>query len=355
MVMPGPDPVVDAGIAKTIFRVHYPAGTHTISLRGSESPVNWNSGVHMVQQASDTWEISLEVTSARVEWKPLLDDSTWSIGPNYVAKSGETVDIYPRFFTYNGRVTKLFDQFHSTHLQRDRGIWAYLPPSYDENTLMRFPVLYMHDGQNLFDPALAFGGNEWKVDETLNGAASDGTIRETIVIGVENTADRVWEYTGGPTPNAGGDEYRALLIDELKPRIDAMLRTLPDRANTGVMGSSMGGHISAYLAATRPDVFSLAGDVSPTVFGILLPTVAAVHDQSVRADRVYIDCGTVNDSQDRMEQLYQTYLQAGYVDGVSLKKVVQEGASHNEYWWATRLPAALQFLYGPRVSLPSQQ
>src|SRR5262249_9464414 len=144
------------------------------------------------------------------------------------------------------------------------------------------------------DDATAYSG-EWKVDETLNAAAQDASIRELIVIGVENTLDRVWEYTGGPLPNAGGDEYRALLIDELKPQIDAMLRTMPGRETTGIMGSPMGGHISAYISATRPDVYGMTGDVSTTVFGILLPTVATLAGKSPRP-KVYIDCGTVNDS-----------------------------------------------------------
>ncbi len=329
----------------TTIRVHYPAGAKTMWLRGEAAPLSWFDNTAMTKGANDTWEATVDVPMATFEFKPMLDDA-WSKGPNYRAQRGSTVDIYPRFNTDNGRVTKLINAFHSNNLMRDRGVWAYLPASYDENTTARYPVLYMHDGQNLFDPAIAFSG-EWKVDETLNQAAQDGSIREIIVIGVENTSDRIWEYTGGPPPTYGGDLYRTLLIDELKPVVDSMLRTMPGRATTGVAGSSMGGHISAYLTATRPDVFGLTGNFSTTVFIAnkrLLTYVSAITNRS----KVYMDVGTDNDGKSGSDELYTTYTSVGYVDGADLKYVVQQGANHSEFYWAQRLPGALQWLFGPR-------
>src|SRR5690242_17141630 len=162
----------------------------------------------------------------------------------------------------------------------------------------------MHDGQNLFDPALAFGGNEWKVDETLDAAAEDGSIADLIVIGVENTADRIDEYTPTPDPSypdAGkGDQYLTLLVDELKPQIDAMLRTLPDRAHTGVLGSSLGGLISAYAGVRRPDVYGIVGAMSPSTWwnnDVIIGDVAGM-PTSARPTRVYVDSGDSGDSND---------------------------------------------------------
>jgi len=329
----------------TTIRVHYPAGGKTIWLRGSEAPLSWFSNATMTKGADDTWSATVDVAAASFELKPMLDGA-WSIGPNYKVTRGATTDIYPRFVNYNGRVTRLINAFHSTKLTRDRGIWAYLPASYDENTTARFPVLYMHDGQNLFEPGNAFGGNEWKVDEALNAGAQDASIREIIVIGVENTQDRLWEYTGGPGPSAGGDAYRAMLIEELKPLVDSMLRTLPGRATTGIAGSSMGGQISAYITATRPDVFGMTGNFSTSTY-MWANTVAAVGAITQRS-KVYIDCGTMNDGEAGTNTLYDEYLGVGYVEGVDIKKVVQQGASHNEVYWAQRFPGAAIWLFGPR-------
>ena len=334
-----------ASTTATTIRVHYPAAAKTLWLRGSEQPLSWFSNATMTNQGSDTWVATVDVAAPTFEFKPMLD-AAWSIGPNYRAQRGATVDVYPRFTTQNGRVTKLINSFHSNRLTRDRGVWAYLPPSYDENPTARFPVLYMHDGQNLFDPAMAFGGNEWKVDETLNAGAQDGSIRELIVIGVESTSDRIWEYTGGAAPQHGGDLYRAMLIDELKPVIDSMLRTLPGRDTTGIAGSSMGGYISAYVTATRPDVFGLTSNMSTSVW--ISPNLVNAVGMVTQRSRVYLDVGTNNDGQTGTEQLYAKYKSVGYADGVDLKYVVQQGASHSEVYWAQRLPGALVWLFGPR-------
>lgn len=341
------DAAPDAPVTAATVRVHYPAGAHQLALRGSALPLDWNTGRSLQRGADDTWTITLDPAPPRFEFKPLLDDTTWSIGPNYVADRGSTVDIYPRFTTVAGHVFEWLDALSSNELPA-RAVWAYLPPSYDENTTARFPVLYMHDGQNLFDPTRAFGGSTWKVDETLDAAAMDGTIRELIVIGIDNTPDRIAEYTGGSAAGARGDAYGRLLIDVLKPRVDASFRTLTSPDDTGIFGSSMGGHISSYLGARRPDVFGHVGAMSPTVFGPLLPTIAGLDPNKPVTTNVYLDTGTVKDNLEGTEALFQAYLGAGWSEGKNLRKVVQQGATHNEVYWAARLPEALAFLFGPR-------
>ena len=342
----------------TTIRVHYPAGSHTLALRGDGAGLSWSAGVPLTAGAEDTWTFTVAELAAPFSWKPLLDDATWSRGPNYTVAPGATVDVYPHFTTVAGSVTKLIATFHSTVLGNDRAIWAYLPPAYAENTRARFPVVYMHDGQNLFDPALAFGGNEWKVDETLDAAAEDGSIADLIVIGVENTAQRIYEYT--PTTDAstpgggGGDLYLKMLADELKPQIDGMLRTLPDRAHTGILGSSLGGLISAYAGVTQPDVWGIVGAMSPSTWWDNLVIIGDVGGMptGARPARVYVDSGDSGDSSDDVadtNMLAATYVNLGYTSGVDFLHVVQAGGQHNEVYWAERLPAALQFLFGPRT------
>ena len=342
----------------TTVRIHYPAGSHTLALRGDGAGLTWDQGVALAAGADDTFTFTVADLQAPLAWKPLLDDATWSRGPNYTVAPGATVDVYPHFTTVAGTVTKLIATFHSTVLGNDRAIWAYLPPSYAENTRARFPVLYMHDGQNLFDPALAFGGNEWKVDETLDAAAEDGSIEELIVIGVENTAQRIYEYTPTTDPSTagggGGDQYLAMLKSELKPQIDAMLRTIPDRAHTGILGSSLGGLISAYGGVKQPDVWGIVGAMSPSTWWnneVIIGDVGGM-PTSARPARVYVDSGdsgTSNDDVTNTNMLAATYVNIGYASGVDFLHVVQAGGQHNEVYWAERLPGALQFLFGPRT------
>jgi len=216
----------------------------------------------------------------------------------------------------------------------------------------------MHDGQNLFDSKTAFGGVEWKVDETMDAAAEDGSIREAIVIGPENTSQRIYEYT--PTadpaysPSGGGDKYLKLLVDELKPKVDAELPTLPGREHTVIIGSSLGGLISSYAGAKQATTFGMLGAMSPSTWWdstALLGLVLASKDSTTKPLRVYVDSGDSGASSDDVvntKKLADTYRTIGFVDDVSLRYVVQKGASHNETYWAQRLPGALSFLLGPR-------
>src|SRR5207253_960181 len=108
----------------------------------------WTAGVAMTDAGDDTFVYETDAITAATEWKPLLDDTTWSRGPNYVVKPGETLDVYPHFTTAAGTVTKKWPAFHSTTLGNDRDVWVYLPPTYLENARAKMPVVYMHDGQN---------------------------------------------------------------------------------------------------------------------------------------------------------------------------------------------------------------
>jgi predicted alpha/beta superfamily hydrolase len=254
-------------------------------------------------------------------------------------------------------VRRPWADFRSNVLGNVRAVWVYLPPTYLENTAWRAPVVYMHDGQNLFDPALAFGGNEWQVDETMNQAASDGSIAEAIVVGPANGGSaRIDEYTPTNTAMYGGgrgDLYLRFLVEELKPVIDRDYRTRPERGSTAVMGSSLGGLISTYAGVTRPETFGLVGALSPSTWWDgrwILGSVAGVRAAPNRPLRVYVDSGNAGTSMDDVAntaQLAQAWRDRGYAEGATLLHVVQDGATHSERFWAQRLPGALRFLLGP--------
>jgi predicted alpha/beta superfamily hydrolase len=225
----------------------------------------------------------------------------------------------------------------------------------------------MHDGQNLFDPATSYGGIDWAVDEVMTGLVEKGAVREAIVVGVWNTPQRREEYMPqravqgmkkvaipGPdikSTDIVSDRYLEFLVAELKPFIDATYRTLPDRANTYVMGSSMGGLISQYAMSRYPDVFGGAGCVSthwPAGDGIALDDFAA-HLPDPGTHRYWFDFGT-----ETLDSSYEPYQRradeilrkAGYVEGQNWITRKFEGAEHSEKAWRLRVDQPLVFLLG---------
>jgi predicted alpha/beta superfamily hydrolase len=161
-------------------------------------------------------------------------------------------------------VRLLPEQLEIPGLNRKRQVRMYLPPGYATSG-KRYPVLYMHDAQNLFDDATSYAG-EWKVDETLDALSKEGKL-ELIVVGIDNGGDkRMTELNAWDSARFGqaeGKQYTDFVVKTLKPMIDSQYRTLPDRANTAIMGSSMGGLASHYAIAQYPQVFSKAGVFSP--------------------------------------------------------------------------------------------
>ncbi len=379
-----------------VVRVHYPAGTHAVTVRGAAGGLSWTQGQPTTASA-DTFAYTLTGVTAAIEWKPLLDDTTWAIGPNYHVASTQIVDIWPHFTSTSGQVVTLIPTFQSTVLGNTRAIYAYLPASYAENTDATYPVVYMHDGQNLWAtlPQLAFGAT-WNVDTAFDTASEQGacsaggvvgwgaqplggtavtctgdgdcpsaecrTFPEAIVIGVANTANRIYEYT--PTQDSttsqcatpggcgGADLYVQMLVTEQKPEIDMMLRTRPDVGSTAIAGSSLGGLVTAYAGLKHPEVFGMLGVVSPSSWwnnGVIVADVKTTLPAPNRPLVVYVDSGsgTVDDEADT-DMLATAYLALGYVDGQTFRHVVQPGAAHSETYWAERFPGAMQLLLGVR-------
>jgi predicted alpha/beta superfamily hydrolase len=247
--------------------------------------------------------------------------------------------------------------FHSQYLPSDRDVLVYLPPGYDANPKRRYPVLYLHDGQNLFDGATSFiKGAEWRVDETAQSLIEARAIRPLIIVGVYNTGgSRIDEYTPTADPKYKGgkaDLYGRLLVEELKPFIDREYRTLKDAKNTGLGGSSLGGLVSLHLALKYPRVFGKVAVVSPSVWWdkkMIVREVEALKKKT--GARIWLDIGTKeggNESEEHRlntRQLRDTLVAKGWRDGRDLKYYKAEGAEHNERAWAQRVGPMLQFLF----------
>lgn len=337
--------------ATSTVLVHYPTGFgHRITLRCGGNGRDWNTAIETTWTTGDIWRVSLSLT-AQIECKPMFDNTTWAIGPNWKIDPSKTVDLWPFFFHSSGRLTRT-PNWHSNILNDNRAIWTYTPPSYDENPAQRYPVVYMHDGQNLFLDSYAFGGVSWAVAVAMDAGAVNGTIKEAIVIGIDNDVDRLSEYTPVPDPDYGGGNaanYLRFVVEELKPQMDLQLRTLTTPANTAIIGSSLGGLVSIWAGLTRANVFGKVGALSPSTWWnntwIIGQSSAAT---GVLPSRVYIDSGNAGNSNDDVTNTTALANVWKTKAGVTVSHVVQSGATHSEVYWRQRIPGALAFLLGAR-------
>jgi predicted alpha/beta superfamily hydrolase len=228
------------------------------------------------------------------------------------------------------------------------------------NKSKRYAILYLHDGQNLFDGATSYiPGKEWRVDETAQALISAGKIQPLIIVGINNAGkDRIDEYT--PAPDAkykmGGkaDLYGRMLVEELKPFIDSTYRTRRDSGHTGIGGSSLGGLVSIYLALKYPDVFGRVAVVSPSVWFANKQIVHYVEAlKSKPGARIWMDMGTKEGrtTEDAVKSvmdarlLKDTLMKKGWRFRKDLIYFEAEGAEHNETAWAERVEQILEFLF----------
>ncbi|MDB4875036.1 MAG: Endo,4-beta-xylanase/feruloyl esterase precursor [Gemmatimonadetes bacterium] len=262
----------------------------------------------------------------------------------------ETTDSV-RPHTLTGDI-RTHEGFHSRYLERDRTIVVYLPPGYDATSAVRYPTLYLHDGQNVFDQATSFG-DEWRVDETAQALITAGAIEPVIVVGVYNAGEaRVDEYT--PTVRRaqgdGGhaDDYGRMLVEELKPFIDATYKTFPGAANTAIGGSSLGGLLTMHLGLRYPTAFGKLAVLSPSVWWddrVILREVAALTHKLPQ--RIWLDAGTREGEETiaNSRLLRDALVEKGWVVGEDLMYLEADGGEHNEASWAARVGPVLEFLF----------
>jgi predicted alpha/beta superfamily hydrolase len=258
-----------------------------------------------------------------------------------------------------------FEQFPSQFVAA-RHVDVWLPPGYAHNSAQRFPVIYMHDGQNLFDPAESYSGIDWGIDEAVTWLVEKNQIPAPIIVGIWNSPLRIKEYMPQKAWDRFStslrmrfmklirrrpisDNYLRFIVSEVKPHIDQTYRTLPEQPHTFTMGSSMGALISLYAVLEYPDVFGGAGCVSThwkDCADCLFPYVESALPAPGR-HRFYFDFGT-----ETIDAGYETYQRqvdeimktAGYRSGSDWLTLKFEGAEHNEQAWRERVHLPLKFL-----------
>jgi metallo-beta-lactamase class B len=254
--------------------------------------------------------------------------------------------------TASSQVSILSDTFFIPQLLKKRRIWLYLPKNYS-SFQERYPVLYMHDGQNLFDRSTSFSG-EWGVDESLDSLNSIG-FRNIIIVGIDNGGgDRIAEYSPWINEQYGGgkgDKYVEFIVTTLKPYIDSHYRTLPQPSQTGIMGSSLGGLISMYAGIEYPSIFGKIGVFSPA-FWFAPQCYTHATTKGVGADsKIYMIAGAkeganvIGDMNKMVEKLQASgasidqYLAIPHPDG-----------EHKEWYWRREFPEAIKWLFGAQIN-----
>jgi alpha-glucosidase len=254
-----------------------------------------------------------------------------------------------KFSTATQNVYILADDFWMPEFEQKRRIWIYLPPDYN-NTDKKYPVLYMQDGQNLFDQATAFAG-EWGVDKSLNTIFHKGESTGLIVIGIDNGSDtRTYEYS--PYKNAkfgggGGKLYLKFLAETLKPYIDHQYRTLSDRENTGIMGSSLGGLISFYAGIYYEKIFGRIGVLSPSFWFSPKIYDAARKYKHKHYTKFYFLVGRKESEYlvQQTEDMYNIMLHDCKVPEKDMKIKICDDGQHAEWFWNREFLEVYRFLF----------
>ena len=326
---------------------------------------NWNpSAIQMNFIGNHRWEKTIETKAAfGIEYKFTLGswekESVNANGlplDNFIVKvSSDTLIKNDIYFWKDGTIKNVVGKITGTVKYHynfegknllDRDIIVWLPTNYDNNN-ERYEVLYMHDGQNLFDPKTSSFGVDWQVDEAMDSLITLKKIKPLIVVGIYNTKDRSSEYL----PADKGKDYMQFLVHQLKPFIDKNYRTKPGRKHTFVGGSSMGGIISFALVWEYPAVFSKAICMSPAFKINHIDYVKDVIGYTGKKKKIklYIDNGGIGleeQLQPGIDNMLKALEQKGFIKGTDYLWVHDKNAKHFEAAWAKRMPFALQWLLG---------
>jgi predicted alpha/beta superfamily hydrolase len=250
---------------------------------------------------------------------------------------------------------RLHRAFSSVYLPDRRDLIVYVPPGYDEQTERTYPVLYMHDGQNLFDVRTSFvPGRTWQVREHADAAIEADEIEPLVIVGIYNTGDkRLAEYTQDKNRQMGGGEadcYGLMITRELMPWIASQYRVRQERTSTGLGGSSLGGLVTLFLGLRHPDCFGKLAVLSPSVWWNHKSIVGYVNEHAPQLwerPRIWLDVGdreghkTLRD----VELLARRLKANGWRPGETLHFEKVHGGTHDEASWATRVRPMLRFLF----------
>ena len=344
-----------------------------VGLRGAGAPLSWGRNTPAAADGEGgRYTVSVRLVDEWVPGAPPLaykfkierpdqPDAGWEDGPNRHVELREGDLRVERAFgsgaeppalLRTGQIERIAPQASAHVLPREVQVW--LPPGYGSQPAQRYPVLYLHDGQNVFDARGV--GVEWGVDETAQRLVAAGELAPMIIVAVAHSAERMDEYTPvravlppDPAPIGGGAaRYGRYLVEDLKPMIDARYRTRPEAAATAVGGASLGGLVSMWLALHHPETFGAALVVSPTVlwadFAIVADVRSARLPPGATPPRIWLDVGlrempVMLDGARRLRDAIQAR-------GWPLVYAEKPGASHDEASWAARVEPMLRYLYG---------
>ncbi len=231
-----------------------------------------------------------------------------------------------------------------------REIHVYLPEGY-ETSGKRYPILYVQDGQNLFDPKRAYLGQTWNALATLNTLIRKKQIAPMIVVAIDNTSDRLSEYTHDFDVNVGSGggaaEYMNVLKTDIMPLVEKHLRVEKGRESTGLMGSSLGGLVSLYGSGHSHEHFGLVAALSPSIWWNKKSILKLMKEPEVLPLKLYVDSGTEGGEKPEDVRALESILKTR-MSPAQLQIVIKQGDNHSEKAWATRLPIALIHLFGTK-------
>lgn len=331
--------------APSLVNVHYPPSAGRIVLRAEP---DWQRDIEPASRSDDGATLQFDLSSDLPfrYYKPvhLGDRERWAIGPNRLWIRGReaAMDCYPCFEPDSRcaecELLQLADETGRRHRFR-----IFYPPGYHENTLRRYPVLYMQDGQNLFFPEEAYAGRHWRIAETLHRLDAMNALEQAIVVGVYPN-DREADYT-----LPGYEAYGRFLVCTLKPYVDARYRTRTGPRHTAVMGASLGGVVSLYLAWQYPEVFGAAACLSST-FGWRDDLRARIAQERIRPIRVYLDSGWPQDNYEATRHMRSLLASRGWRQGIDLHYYAFPEARHDEHHWAMRVHLPFQLFFAPEAA-----
>lgn len=360
----------EADLREEIAAGRFDPQRDAVALRGARPPLAWDRGLPLAPQGEGRYALDVRFErwpaggqglqhKFRIERAGQGADAGWEPGSNHLAQPTQRlvqrrfgVPAEPAPTVLTGTIERF--EVPSRFVAGPRPVWVWLPPGYAARPQERFPVLYLHDGQNVFDAAPA--GAEWQVDEAAQRGVLAGTLRPFIVVAVASGRDRIAELTptamllNGQRQGGGALQWARFLIEELKPLIDARYRTLPGREHTAVGGSSLGGLASLVIALQHPGTFGAALVVSPSLWwddGWAERTVQALPPDTSPRPRLWLDTGALEGAPGlaalrRLEALLRA---RGWRLGADLAYLEDPNGTHDEASWAARVPAMLDFLH----------